>query len=67
VAHSLEALLRGGEARQLLVEALSLCAQLPLLLDARLGGRPRERLVVAHLRCRGGAPDAPRLDEVVRL
>jgi WASH complex subunit strumpellin len=67
VAHSLEALLRGGEARQLLVEALAQCAQLPLLLDARLGGRCRERLVIAHLRCRGGAPDAPRLDDVVRL
>jgi WASH complex subunit strumpellin len=66
VAHSLEALLRGGESRQLVSEALSLCAQLPLLLDARLEGGVRERLVTAHLRFRG-AGAAARIDEVVRL
>ena len=68
VAHSLEALLRDSEPRQLLVEALSLCALLPLLLDARLEGGVRERLVVAHLRASGSADsEVPDIEAVVRL
>ena len=68
VAHSLEALLRDSEPRQLLVEALSQCALLPLLLDARLEGGVRERLVVAHLRASGSADaEVPDIEAVVRL
>ncbi len=68
VAHTLEELLRGVESRQLLVEALTLCALLPLLLDARLEGAVRERLVVAHIRFRGTADaEVPHVESVVRL
>lgn len=68
VAHSLEALLRDSESRQLLLEALTMCALLPLLLDTRLEGGVRERLVVAHLRASGSADaEVPHIEAVVRL
>ena len=68
VACSVEELLRRAESRQLLLECCAFCAALPLLLDARVEGRVRERLVVAHLRFRGTAEsEVPYVEQVVRV
>jgi len=67
-SHTLEEVVRGGESKQLLLEALALAVQLPLLLDERVEGPTRERLVVAHLRCAGRSEqEAAGCEQVVRL
>ena len=67
-SHTLEEVLREREGRQLLLEALQLATQLPLLLELRVEGKTRERLVVAHLRCVGTSEaEVPHCEQVVRL
>ena len=53
IQHTLEAVLLDTDGRQLLCEALYLQGVMMLLLDAKVPGCVRERLVVAHYRHKG--------------
>jgi WASH complex subunit strumpellin len=53
IQHTLEAVLLDTDGRQLLCEALYLQGVMLLLLDAKVPGCVRERLVIAHYRSKG--------------
>jgi WASH complex subunit strumpellin len=53
--HTIEGVLQDSDGRQLLCEALYLYGCMLLLLDMRIPGPARERMIVAHYRYRGEA------------
>jgi WASH complex subunit strumpellin len=66
VAHTLEGVLLDTEGKQLCAEALYLYGCMLMLLDVRIAGPCRERLVVAYYRYKG-AGTIESIDAVVKL
>jgi len=66
IQHTVEGVLLDVEGRQLMCEALYLYGVMLLLLDIRIEGVCRERMIVAYYRHKGTAT-IPNLDEVVKL
>eukprot|EP00823_Brevimastigomonas_motovehiculus_P005461 TRINITY_DN4036_c0_g1_i1.p1 TRINITY_DN4036_c0_g1~~TRINITY_DN4036_c0_g1_i1.p1 ORF type:complete len:1167 (+),score=288.35 TRINITY_DN4036_c0_g1_i1:375-3503(+) len=67
VQHTIEGVLLDVEGRQLMCEALYLYGVMLLLLDSRIPGYIRERMIVCYFRYKSGTLPVEELDNVVRL
>jgi len=66
VQHTIEGVLLDNEGRQLMCEALYLYGVMLLLLDLRIPGPTRERMIVSYYRYKGAAT-IPNIDEVCKM
>eukprot|EP01114_Cavostelium_apophysatum_P004875 TRINITY_DN1530_c0_g1_i1.p1 TRINITY_DN1530_c0_g1~~TRINITY_DN1530_c0_g1_i1.p1 ORF type:complete len:883 (+),score=302.78 TRINITY_DN1530_c0_g1_i1:200-2848(+) len=66
VQHTLEHILLNNDGKQLLAEALYLYGVMLLLMDERIEGLTRERMLISYLRYKGHNEE-PLLDEVCKL
>ncbi|KAJ4457254.1 putative WASH complex subunit 5 [Paratrimastix pyriformis] len=67
ISHTFETVLGDTDGKQLFSEAIYLYGVMLLVLDARIEGVVRERMVIAYYRGKGGVHDLSNVEDVCRL